>query len=493
MNRLLRAASACAVLLLGACGSHDSIGPPTPIPSPTLTLRDTTLLTDETAVIGLTAVDAKGNPIQNASIAWQSSAPLVVSVDGAGRLGALGLGTSVVTASYSGVTAHATITVKPHFTQIATGEIHTCGISGRGDIYCWGTAFYGEMGPLAGDCTDRFGPGARCSAVPVRSVGLRAASIVAGAMHTCALDDGGVAFCWGANFYGEGGTGSSANGIAAPTAVAGGLHFKQIVAGRMHTCGITTSDDAYCWGWDQDGQLGAGDVSSERCRFFDNDPCSRTPRLVVGGHKWTELAATDRATCGITTAGELFCWGLDVGGSDGMYCQLEGNNEGCIRTPRLIASARPYRHVSIGGTHRCEQAMDGTLDCWGANYLGAFGNGTEAASALPVTAAGGAAYASFAATRTGTCALAADGRAQCWGPGEYGAVGNGSWAKALSPVDVAGGHHFTALASSGSSDWVCGIAEQGRAYCWGFGLFGQLGGGLFDSQPQPVPVPRPGA
>lgn len=464
---------------------------PPPPGLPTLSIgHDTTLLVDEVHAVRATAHDARGQAVANPSITWSSSAPTVASVDASGRLTARGLGTAVLTATMDGVSAQATITVAPQFTQIATGETHTCGITGRGETYCWGMSVRGELGPASGlqNCSARFGPGIMCSPVPVRSSSLRATALTAGAMHTCALDAGGTAYCWGANFYGQAGIGSQSD-VPTPTPVAGGHRFAQLVAGRMHTCGITTSRDAYCWGWDWTGALGAGDVSTERCQFFGSDPCSRTPRLVVGGRQWAQLSATDRATCGVTTAGELYCWGLDVGGNDGLYCQAPDNLAGCTRTPMRIPSSKSYKAASIGDVHRCQQALDGTLECWGANYWGAFGNGTwNNFSAIPVTAAGGAAYASFLATRSGVCGLVSDRRAQCWGRGADGQIGNRSTQDAVTPADVSGGHHFVALASSGSSDFVCGIADTGRAYCWGWGVYAQLGNGEFLSRSEPTLV-----
>lgn len=381
---------------------------------PTLSIRDTTLLVDERLVVPFTARDANGRVITNPLITFSSSAPSVVSISGPGIVTALVPGTSVLTATMDGIVAQATITVGPQFTHLAVGAEHACGITGRGDLYCWGTSFRGELGPASGiqDCSERFGPGIRCSAIPIRSSSLRPVEIVAGDMHTCALVADGTAYCWGGNFYGQAGTGSLSD-VPVPTAVADGHTFAQLVAGRMHTCGITTTHAAYCWGWDWTGALGAGDVSAERCSFFSDDPCSRTPRLVVGGHQWAQLAATDRATCGVTTSGELYCWGLDVGGDDGQYCQVPDNLTGCTRTPILIPSGKAHKATSIGNVHRCQQALDGTLECWGANYWGMFGDGTVNGSPTPTTAAGGAAYASFVAYRTGTCALSSDGHAQC--------------------------------------------------------------------------------
>src|SRR5216117_4000065 len=352
----------------------------------TLSIRDTTLLVDEQLIVPVTARDASGRLIRNPSITFTSSAPAVLSVSGPGVVTALAPGTSVLTATMDGIVAEARITVAAQFTNLAVGTTHACGITGRGEVYCWGTSFHGELGPASGiqDCSARFGPGVLCSSTPIRSSSLRPVEITAGDMHTCALVADGTAYCWGANFYGQAGTGSLSD-EPVPTAVAGGHSFAHLVAGRMHTCGVTTSRAAYCWGWDWTGALGAGDVSAERCVFFSSDPCSRTPRLVVGRHEWAQLAATDRATCGVTTAGELYCWGLDVGGNDGQYCQTPDNLTGCTRTPILVRSAKAYKSTSIGNVHRCQQALDGTLECWGANYWGMFGDGTVNSSPTPIT------------------------------------------------------------------------------------------------------------
>jgi alpha-tubulin suppressor-like RCC1 family protein len=384
------------------------------------------------------------------------------------------------------IEAHATITVVPQFTQLATGPMHGCGITGRAEIYCWGRSVRGELGTASAlqDCAARFGPGALCSGLPVRSVNLRASAIVAGLMFTCALDASGRASCWGSNVYGEIGAGSITSDLVL-TPVAGGYQFTQLVAGRSHACGITTARDAYCWGLDYSGALGAGDVSPERC---SGDPCSRRPRLVAGGHQWAQLSATDRATCGVTTSNELYCWGLDIGGSDGLYCQNATNLVGCTRTPIRIAAAHGYKATGIGNVHRCQQRMNGSLDCWGANYFGMLGNGTLNGSATPTAVSGGTPYASFVAGRTHTCALTSDGRVQCWGLGTDGQVGNGALQNALVPTDVAGGHRFTALVSSGNSDFNCALDDKGRAYCWGHGDLGQLGDGIFVTHSEPAPV-----
>ena len=59
---------------------------------------------------------------------------------------------------------------------------------------------------------------------------------------------------------------------------------------------------------------------------------------------------------------------------------------------------------------------------------------------------------------------------------------------ALSPAPVAGDYRFTALETNGTADVVCGLAVTGRAYCWGYGISGQLGNGTFVVSGVPLPV-----
>ncbi|MFQ6047583.1 MAG: CARDB domain-containing protein, partial [Gemmatimonadales bacterium] len=75
-------------------------------------------------------------------------------------------------------------------------------------------------------------------------------------LHTCRVDDTGAAQCWGDNLDGELGDGTLDNVRTSPVTVIGGLTFSQIVTGQFHTCGLTTTQEVYCWGWNGDGQLG---------------------------------------------------------------------------------------------------------------------------------------------------------------------------------------------------------------------------------------------
>lgn len=98
-----------------------------------------------------------------------------------------------------------------------------------------------------------------CSTVPLAVPGgPRYSDIVAGGFSTCALTSGGEAHCWGANWNGILGIGSTEDNVWSPAAVMGGLRFVELAAGQRHICGLTREGELYCWGDNDFGQLGDG-------------------------------------------------------------------------------------------------------------------------------------------------------------------------------------------------------------------------------------------
>jgi len=139
------------------------------------------------------------------------------------------------------------------YAAITAGDAHSCALAADGTAWCWGAGTAGQLGN--GETED--------AATPVQVMGGRTyASITAGSEHTCAVEQNGAAWCWGHNAHGRLGTGGLPAILPAPAAVAGELRFRALSAGRLHTCGVTTDDVGYCWGFGGFGQLGSGSVIS---------------------------------------------------------------------------------------------------------------------------------------------------------------------------------------------------------------------------------------
>ena len=75
--------------------------------------------------------------------------------------------------------------------------------------------------------------------------------------YTCALTTTGQAYCWGLNNQGQLGNNSTTNSrIPVAVQMPAGVSFQSITAGSLHTCALTTEGKAYCWGYSSSGQLG---------------------------------------------------------------------------------------------------------------------------------------------------------------------------------------------------------------------------------------------
>lgn len=302
--------------------------------------------------------------------------------------------------------------------------------------------------------------------LPPRPVALAPGTIAAGTWHTCALAEGGRAYCWGRDSRGQLGDGEDADVVKEePQAVAGDLTFAQIAAGNTHTCGLTTAGAAHCWGQDNQGQLGDGD---------DDGGDAVAPTPVSGGLTFTRITAGLAHTCALDADGQAHCWGADFSGQGGDGGQVDD----VLHVPTPVAGGLAFADLSAGGSHTCGLATGGAAYCWGSQGDGRLGNGRDDLSGQsePVRVLGGLAFTSVAAGSRNSCGVTGDGAAHCWGGDLRGTLGNGSDAgeAASQPVAVAGGLAFSTISMS---NHVCGLTTDGQAHCWGGDSDGQLGNG----------------
>jgi alpha-tubulin suppressor-like RCC1 family protein len=194
---------------------------------------------------------------------------------------------------------------------------HACGVTTGGSAWCWGS---NDFGQLAADTlqTPRCGSGVGfyCAISPVAAAaGLSVSSVSAGSTHTCALAPGGAAYCWGSNQYGVLGDAAAAGGRV-PVRVAGGGRFTQISSGADHTCALDVTGQAWCWGLDTFGQLGG--TAADACPAFGSaQMCAMQPVAVSGAPQLATVSAGSGHTCGITSGGEIWCWGRGLEGQLG--------------------------------------------------------------------------------------------------------------------------------------------------------------------------------
>src|SRR5207244_10071767 len=124
------------------------------------------------------------------------------------------------------------------------GAVHTCGVATSGAAYCWGYNGDGELGD--GTTTQQLVPNAVAGGLTFASVNAGAGQSLNTA-YTCGVTSSGAAYCWGTNFYGPRGDGTTTQRLV-PTSVAGGLTFATVGVGSYRTFGVTRTDWAKRWG-----------------------------------------------------------------------------------------------------------------------------------------------------------------------------------------------------------------------------------------------------
>ncbi len=234
------------------------------------------------------------------------------------------------------------------------------------------------------------------------------------------------------------------------------LVFSVVSAGYFHTCGVTTSGAAYCWGDNSTSQLGNTSVS-----------VSSLPIQVSGGLTFAKVVAGRDHTCGVNASGVAYCWGSNGQG------RLGTTSGATSTTPAPVSGTITFATTSAAYAHTCGVATTGEGYCWGDNSAGALGNGSTTATGLPGAIAGGLSFASISPGRFFTCGRTTAGGAYCWGDNTDGELGDGTQTRRLSPVAVSGGYNFASVSAGGFH--TCGLTTAGVAYADGGGGYVLLG------------------
>jgi len=347
--------------------------------------------------------------------------------------------------------------------RLDAGASHTCMVTTAGTVRCWGDNSYGELG----DGT------LMSSASPVDVVGLDGVvEVAAGGSFTCALLGSGDVKCWGYSANGQAGIASNFT-VSVPTAIQGlGPGVRAIRAGSGHVCALTAVADVRCWGSNAYGQLGNG-----------QETWSAVPVVVIGLESGvSSIAVGTDASCALTTAGGVKCWGRNAFGVLGDGTTTDRSSAVDVEGLRSGVTA-----VALGSS-ACALMARGELKCWGPNIAGQLGTGfLDGPSLVPVDVT--VVQSPVRAVAVGgafTCAATTVG-VRCWGAGESGQLGNG-WTKTVSRgVDVVGlGSNVIEI--SALMGHVCVMRSNGEALCWGNGWNGQLGNGMPYERRSPVAV-----
>ncbi len=332
------------------------------------------------------------------------------------------------------------------FPQVAAGHRRTCGLTVTGGAMCWGgegdtptgTTYRRYFGQIS--VGEQHGCGIVVAGVDrdepwMNSLGLRPWALT-----------GGPVQCWTFGPLGD------AYGQATQPPQ---KFFRQVAAGRYHTCGILPDYQMKCWGirYRQDACPPFCEQAVVPERLVDG----RFWQVSAGDHHTCAIRAPDCEDCGLGQSchghlnacgpgGRLECWG------DNGYGQIE-------------APVGVFLQVSAGGAHSCAVDMGGRIECWGNNDYGQL----DAPDGKFIQVSAGASH---------TCAIEHTPQSQgqtgpvtCWGRNQHGQA-------PTTATRIAGGMAFSQISAGASHN--CGIAircDEGQAHtaahCWGSGEEGE--------------------
>jgi len=384
---------------------------------------------------------------------------------------------------------------QPGWQSVSAGDVATCAIRTDGGMFCWGPG--DDTGiPGVGDTnTPTFVPGGPWSTVsvgfegscaltqagalfckddhvfetppqPFDLHGVAAVQVATSFHHRCVIDDHQALYCWGKNDQGQLGN-TMPGDEPAPVAILPERRWLAVATANETTCAIDTDNGLWCWGRCDSGQTGTGVGPQSGCPV----PAQ------VGADRYVSVDATDRDTCAVRDDGAMVCFGTNDAG------QLGDLGDTSPFEPHVMPVVGGWRAVAIGTLHVCGLREGDEAWCWGRNEAGELGDGTPGFVATPTAVASDVGWQQVAVARRSTCAIASDGSAWCWGINVAGQLGDGSTVSRSRPARVRTESNWLALAPG--AHHTCGLRAGGELWCWGKNDLGVLGDGLTADEPTP--------
>lgn len=264
------------------------------------------------------------------------------------------------------------------------------------------------------------------------------------------------------------------------------------------------SDDAPPPTGDEDGARTAGQSSA---RGESTTADAGAPPVRAGCVRAIDTG--ESFACALVDGGKVKCWGSDSRAQLGREAlgplgdwNSQGDEPGEMDALAFVdlGTGAVADAIAVGGDHVCALLKGGTVKCWGSNYAGQLGLGSDAYvwggqpgemgdGLEPVNLGSGERAVQIAAGGDHTCALLASKKLKCWGANAFGQLGQGdsdsrgktkdTIGDGLHAIDLGLGRHAVRVIAGGNR--TCAILDDASLKCWGSGFKGGLGSGSKES------------
>ncbi len=493
INRKLGLETFLFIIAILVAGCDDGIAPP--LSSFSLSSSSITFSSlGETVQLHLSAKTMEGTDWQTPIASWTSVNPEIATVSESGLVTSVANGSTEIIASSGTFTARASVVVrqKPATINLSETRINFENISDTAQLYAtakdalgnillepvlvWASgspsiATVSEIGLITGVSL-----GAVEISVSINNISATANvtishwdEITAGYKMTCGMRTSDELYCWGNNDYGQIGDGTSERRDE-PTPIATSLNWVSVTSMVDHNCGILSSKLGVCWGNNDYGQIGDG--TSER---------RDEPTPIATNIGLNKVSGGLEHSCAILVTSEIECWGRN------QFGQLGNGNRTKQSIPIAINLQQTWVDITAGSYHTCAINSSSHIYCWGLNQFGQLGDGTTVNKDSPVRISGESIWTSISAGLYHTCAINTSGDASCWGLNDQKQLGSdrnqNQWPV---PDEIQIEHQLTDLSAGRSHS--CGLTLSGQALCWGNNDYGQLGDSTQTQRKSPVAV-----
>lgn len=419
--------------------------------------------------------------------------------------------------------------------SVSSGASHTCAVDSIGKVYCWGNNDVGQLGDgttdnsfvpvevdmtgdLSGKTVVNVSTGSKYTCVldidgNVYCWGVLLEKVIASPSYivlenpavslsvnnsnACALDNEGTVWCWGSNSVGQLGHPGLEDSLD-PVEVnskLGDLKNKDIVDIKMggnHSCALDSSGDVFCWGSNNNGQVGTGKYTFADYGLYPSEVVKKSG---LEGKRISFITCSSTSTYAVGKQGVSYFWGrpdLDV---------VEYSHIPTLPESEISIDVNSIVSFDAGVLHRCFLEADSSIYCWGKNGKGQLGNNSKENSDIPVEVdksgvLKGKNITMLSAGHDHTCVLDENGKVYCWGGNNFGQLGNGHVQNSSFPVQVNTDGVLkgkTVKSVQCGSNHTCVLDSNGKTYCWGKNENMQLGDNTPINRSFPVEVNTNGA
>jgi alpha-tubulin suppressor-like RCC1 family protein len=247
-----------------------------------------------------------------------------------------------------------------------------------------------------------------------------------------------------------------------------------VTAGSNHACALHKSGEVTCWG---DPEYSGGGVDTSEMEWEAREKIAKEPVKPQGITDAVHISASDTHTCVVRKTKQIACWGSNWSGELG-----DGSQDRKL-SPVAVQLLDDATHVAAGYHHTCARRASGKVVCWGENDAGQLGAGTPGAKGM-VEVQGITDAVSLGTGEDVSCAALASGGVSCWGAASRGRLGNGAVSDYPTPQPVKG---VTGARTIAAGDRLsCAVDGNKQLSCWGVpGMSSETEGKRGDA-PRPI-------